>query len=136
MFYSKSNTEDALKLHLWTSATIKSSFCVSASAQVYLVYVFDNGTIQPQEYPLLLELQSVAFKVKEKCPYMIFHDNISDSFYFLDKGETLRAWAEIIYPENTGLDIIVKVYGPQILKYKESSHYEIALGYCTNTLVS
>ncbi|XP_013012735.2 cation channel sperm-associated auxiliary subunit epsilon [Cavia porcellus] len=134
MFYSKSNTEDALKLHLWTSATIKSSFCVSASAQVYLVYVFDNGTIQPQEYPLLLELQSVAFKVKEKCPYMIFHDNISDSFYFLDKGETLRAWAEIIYPENTGLDIIVKVYGPQILKYKESSHYEIALGYCTNTL--
>ncbi|KFO25458.1 hypothetical protein H920_13219 [Fukomys damarensis] len=134
MFYSKSNTEDALKLHLWTSDTIKSSFCVSASAQVYLVYVFDNGTIQLQEYPLMLELQSVAFKMKEKCPYMMFHDNVLDSFYFLDKGDSLRVWVEIIYPENTGLDIIVKVYGPQILEYEESFHYEVASGYCTNTL--
>ncbi|EHA98094.1 hypothetical protein GW7_16295 [Heterocephalus glaber] len=134
MFYSKSNIEDALQLHLWTSDTVKSSFCVSASAQVYLVYVFDNGTIQPQEYPLMLELQSVAFKMKEKCPYMMFHDNILDSFYFLDKGDRLTVWAEIIYPENTGLDIIMKVYGPQILEYEESFQHEIALGYCTNTL--
>ncbi|XP_013375822.1 PREDICTED: uncharacterized protein C1orf101 homolog isoform X3 [Chinchilla lanigera] len=134
MFYSKSNTKDALKLHLWTNDTMKSSFCVSASAQIYLVYVFDDGTIQPQEYPLILELQSVAFRMKEKCPYVMFHDNISESFHFLDKGKSLKVWAEIIYPENTGLDIIVKVYGPQILEYEESSHYEIALGYCTNTL--
>ncbi|XP_010640925.1 cation channel sperm-associated protein subunit epsilon isoform X4 [Fukomys damarensis] len=49
-------------------------------------------------------------------------------------GDSLRVWVEIIYPENTGLDIIVKVYGPQILEYEESFHYEVASGYCTNTL--
>ncbi|XP_058389503.1 cation channel sperm-associated auxiliary subunit epsilon [Diceros bicornis minor] len=134
MFYFKIHIRDAVKLHLWTNSAIKSLTCMNASGQVYLIYVFEDGTIHPQEYPLKLEAQSVAFKTKEKCPYLAFHDNIFSVFYFLDKGQNLSIWAQIVYPENVGLYVIVESYGPKILEEKHQVHYEIALGYCTKTM--
>ncbi|XP_034866930.1 cation channel sperm-associated protein subunit epsilon [Mirounga leonina] len=133
MFYFKINIRAAIKLHLWTNSTMKSLILLSSSAQIYLIYVFENGTVQPREYPLKLESQSVHFTTKEKCPYMAFHNNILSVFYFLDKGQNLSIWAQIVYPENVGLYIVVESYGPNILQEKEQVHYEIALGYCTKT---
>ncbi|XP_030872815.1 cation channel sperm-associated protein subunit epsilon [Leptonychotes weddellii] len=134
MFYFKINIRAAIKLHLWTNSTMKSLILLSSSAQIYLIYVFENGTVQPREYPLKLESQSVHFTTKEKCPYMAFHNNILSVFYFLDKGQNLSIWAQIVYPENVGLYIVVESYGPNILQEKEQVHYEIALGYCTKTM--
>lgn len=136
MFYFKINIKDAIKLHSWTNSITKSFFLLSSSAQIYFIYVFENGTVQPREYPLKLESQSANFNTKEKCPYMAFHNNIFHVFYFLDKGQNLSIWAQIVYPENVGLYIVVESYGPNILQEKEQVHYEIALGYCTKTVVS
>ncbi|KAB1258970.1 Cation channel sperm-associated protein subunit epsilon [Camelus dromedarius] len=129
MFYSKVSAEDAVKLHLWTSNRIKSLISLDSSGQVYLIYVFENGEIQRQEYPLILEAHSAIFKTEEKCPYWEFHNNIFVAFYLLDKGQNLSFWALIVYPENTGLYIIVESYGPKILDKKQQVHYETALGY-------
>uniref|UniRef100_A0A8D0WXN9 Catsper channel auxiliary subunit epsilon n=1 Tax=Sus scrofa TaxID=9823 RepID=A0A8D0WXN9_PIG len=134
MFYFKINIKDALKLHLWTNSTIKSLISLNSSGQIYLIYVFENGTVHPQEYPLKLEAQSVTFNTKEKCPFMAFHNNIFGVFYFLDKGQNLTVWAQIVYLENIGLYIIVESYGPNILEKKDHVHYEIASGYCTKTM--
>lgn len=136
MFYFKINIRDAVKLHFWMSETTKSLFFFSDSYHAYLVYVFDNGTVQPQDYPLNLEVQSVTYKSQDKCPYMAFHNNVFRVIYFLDKGENLSIWSQIVYPENTGLHTIVETYGPKVLAIAQDSHYEIALGYCTKTLVS
>lgn len=136
MFYFKINVKDAVKLHLWTNSTIKSLISLNTSGKMYLIHVFENGTIHPQEYPLKLEAQSIAFKTKEKCPYMAFHNDIFRVFYLLDKGQNLSVWAQIVYPENIGLYIIVESYGPKILEEKNQIHYEIASGYCTKTMVS
>ncbi|KAM5237701.1 cation channel sperm-associated auxiliary subunit epsilon [Ctenodactylus gundi] len=134
MFYTKHHVGDVVKLHVWTNEAIKSSFCVNERAEVYFLYVFDDGTIEPHKYPLQLEVESVIFKTKEKCPYIAFHNNISRYFYFLDKGENLSVWAEVAYPENAGMDIIMETYGPKILEWKQTSNYEVALGYCTRTM--
>nr|XP_020011979.1 uncharacterized protein C1orf101 homolog [Castor canadensis] len=134
MFYFKINIRDAVKLHFWMSETTKSLFFFSDSYHAYLVYVFDNGTVQPQDYPLNLEVQSVTYKSQDKCPYMAFHNNVFRVIYFLDKGENLSIWSQIVYPENTGLHTIVETYGPKVLAIAQDSHYEIALGYCTKTL--
>ncbi|XP_062938965.1 cation channel sperm-associated auxiliary subunit epsilon [Cynocephalus volans] len=135
IFFSKINTRDAVKLHLWANNTIKSLFFLHSSGQVYLLYAFDNGTVQRQDYPLSLEIQSIAFKTKDKCPYVAFHNNIARMFYFLDKTDTLKLWVQVVYPENIGLNIIVEQYGPKILVEKHQIHYEIAFGYCTKTMI-
>ncbi|KAM4860569.1 cation channel sperm-associated auxiliary subunit epsilon isoform 2-T2 [Thomomys bottae] len=133
MFYFKINTRDVIKLHLWTNETVKSCFYISSASQVYLVNVFDDGRIIPQEYPLNLEVQSVTSRTEDKCPYMVFQNNIFNLFYFLDKRESLTIWSQIVYPENVGVYILVESYGPQILTMHTVTQYEIALGYCTKT---
>ncbi|XP_077024620.1 cation channel sperm-associated auxiliary subunit epsilon isoform X2 [Tamandua tetradactyla] len=134
MFYSKIHIKQAIKLHGWTNKTIKSSIALNTAGLLYLIYVYENGTIQAQEYPLKLEAQSIFYKIKDVCPYMAFHNNIFRVFYHLDKGENLSLWAQIVYPENLGVSMIVESYGPKILKEKKDIDYEIALGYCTKTM--
>nr|KAF6399604.1 catsper channel auxiliary subunit epsilon [Molossus molossus] len=134
MFYFKINIRDAVKLHLWTNNTTKSFILLNISGYMYLLHVFKNGTIYPQDYPLTLELQSITFKTKEKCPFVAFHYNIFKVFYILDKGQNLSIWSRIVYPENMVLYIIVELYGPKILEMREQVQYEITLGYCTKTM--
>ncbi|XP_047375902.1 cation channel sperm-associated auxiliary subunit epsilon [Sciurus carolinensis] len=134
MFYFKINIREAVKLHLWITDRIKSFLFIGSSGQVCLVYVFDDGTLHIKEYPLNLEVKSSTFLTKEECPYRAFHNNISHMFYFLDKGDVLSVWAQIVYPENLGLHIIMDYYGPKILEWKKSMNYEIALGHCSKTL--
>lgn len=136
MFFFKINIKDAVKLHLWVNSTTKSLILLNASTQGYLVYVSDSGTIAPQKYPINLETQSIALKTKEKCPFVAFSTDILYVFNMLDKGQNLTVWAQIVYPENIGLYIIVESYGPEILKMKQQFNYEIVSGYCTKTMVS
>uniref|UniRef100_A0A673T3T7 Catsper channel auxiliary subunit epsilon n=1 Tax=Suricata suricatta TaxID=37032 RepID=A0A673T3T7_SURSU len=134
MFYFKANIRNALKLHVWINSTLKSSTSMTTSGLMYFIYVFENGTVRPQEYPLRLEAESVTFNIKEKCPYVAFLNNIFSVFYFLDKGQNVSIWTQIVYPENVGLYIVVESYGPNILQQKDQVHYEIALGHCTKTM--
>ncbi|XP_019586405.2 cation channel sperm-associated auxiliary subunit epsilon [Rhinolophus sinicus] len=134
MFYFKINIRDATKLHLWTNNVTKSAIFLHTSAEIYILNVFDNGTIHIQDYPIRLEAQSVTFKTNEKCPFMAFYHNASHVYHLLDKGENLSVWVQIVYPENIGLYMIVESYGPKILEEKNYIYYEIALGYCTKTM--
>ncbi|XP_032173756.1 cation channel sperm-associated protein subunit epsilon isoform X1 [Mustela erminea] len=133
IFYFKINIKDAIKLHSWANSTVKSLILLNTSTQIYFIYVFENATVQSQEYPLKLETQSVNFYIQEKCPYMAFHNNVFSVFHFLDKGQNLSFWAQIVYTENLGLYVIVESYGPNILQEIQKVHYEVALGYCTKT---
>ncbi|XP_032098096.1 cation channel sperm-associated protein subunit epsilon [Sapajus apella] len=135
MFYSKINIGDAIKLHLWTSNTTKAWIFLNTSGHTYFLYAFDDDIIQTQDYPLHLEAKSVTFKAKDKCPYMAFHNNIAHLLYFLDKGEALTVWTQIVYPENNGLYVIMESYGPKILEVRHNISFEVAFGYCTKTLL-
>ncbi|XP_008847409.1 cation channel sperm-associated protein subunit epsilon [Nannospalax galili] len=134
MFFSKISISDVIKLHQWSNETVPSTVLFSEAAQIYIIYFFDNFTVKTHEYPLFLEIKSVTYKTKDRCPYMAFHNNVFSSFNFLDKGESLTVWAQIVYPENLGLYIIVEQYGPNILTRTQSTNYEIALGYCTKSV--
>ncbi|ERE73548.1 transmembrane protein [Cricetulus griseus] len=136
MFFSKAGIIDAIKLHAWANSTIKSALFFNKSYQVYLVYFSETFLLQPQEYPLYLELQSVIHKTNDKCPYMAFQHNILSDFYFMDKGEALTVWTQIVYPENMGLYIIVEHYGPKILTWTQKITYEIASGFSTKSVLT
>lgn len=136
LFHSKINIRDAVKLHLWTNTLTKSALFWNSVNEINFVHVLGNGTPYVREYSIGLEVQSITFKTKEKCPFVMFHTNIHHVFYLLDKGESLSFWARIVYPENNGLYIIVEPYGPKLLREKYTVNYEIASGFCTKTLVS
>ncbi|XP_036058528.1 cation channel sperm-associated protein subunit epsilon [Onychomys torridus] len=134
MFFSKADITDAIKLPIWANNTIKSALFFNRSSKVYLVYFSENYLVQTQEYPLFLEIESRVYNSNDKCPYLAFQHNIFSDFYFIDKGETLTIWTQIVYAENLGLHIIVEEYGPNILTWTQDISYEIASGLCTKTM--
>nr|XP_023404928.1 cation channel sperm-associated protein subunit epsilon [Loxodonta africana] len=136
MFYSKVNIKDAIQLHSWINKTINSFFGLDIAGQLYFVYVFEDGTLETQQYPLKLEAQSLTFQASEECPYVAFHTSLTRVFYFLDKREVLPFWVQMTYPENVGLHIILESYGPKIIKEKRKFTFEIILGQCTKTMIS
>lgn len=136
LFFFKIYVRDAVKLPLWTNKATKTQFFLNSVSQVNFVSVFENGTLDVQEFPLSLEIRSATYKTKEKCPFVAFHNNIDRVFYILDKKKKLLIWAQIVYPENKGLYIIMELYGPKLLEYKFHNKYEIASGFCTKTMVS
>ncbi|XP_051041733.1 cation channel sperm-associated auxiliary subunit epsilon [Phodopus roborovskii] len=136
MFFFKADITDAIKLHVWANSTVKSALFFNKSSKVYIVYFSEKFLVQPQEYPLYLELQSVIHKTKDKCPYMAFQHNILSDFYFMDKGESLTIWTQIVYPENIGLYIIVEHYGPSVLTWTQEISYEIASGFSTKSVLT
>ncbi|XP_055465898.1 cation channel sperm-associated auxiliary subunit epsilon [Psammomys obesus] len=137
MFYFKSDITDAVKLHKWLSKKAKTALYVNKSYNMYLLH-FDNSKLTVREYPLYLEVQSIIHRNKDKdrCPFLAFQHNIMRHFYFLDKGESLTVWSQIVYRENLGLYIIVEHYGPNILNSKQHVNYEIASGFCTKTMLT
>nr|KAF6302447.1 catsper channel auxiliary subunit epsilon [Pipistrellus kuhlii] len=134
LFFFKIYVRDAVKLPLWTNKATKTQFFLNSVSQVNFVSVFENGTLGVQEFPLSLEIRSATYKTKEKCPFVAFHNNIDRVFYILDKKKKLSIWAQIVYPENKGLYIIMELYGPKLLEYKFHNKYEIASGFCTKTM--
>uniref|UniRef100_A0A8C8UF56 Cation channel sperm-associated protein subunit epsilon n=1 Tax=Peromyscus maniculatus bairdii TaxID=230844 RepID=A0A8C8UF56_PERMB len=134
MFFSKTDITDIIKLHIWANSTIKSALYFNRSAKVYLLYFSEIYLMQRQEYPLFLEIESSVYRSDDRCPYLAFQHNIFSDFYFIDKGETLTIWTQIVYKENMGLSIIIEHYGPNILTWTQDLSYEIASGLCTKTM--
>lgn len=136
MFFFKADTTDAVKLHAWANTTAKTALCFNKFTKLYLLYFNDQYEPEPQGYPLYLELQSVIYKIQEQCPYVAFQHNIFSQFYFMDKGDNLTFWTQLVYPENIGLNIVVEHYGPNILTWTQEVSYEIASGSSIKSMVS
>lgn len=136
MFYFKTDVTNAMKLHTWVNTTIKTALFMNQFTEIYLLYYSRQYGPQPHSYPLHLEVQSTNYKAQLQCPYVAFQHNIFSQFYSMDKGERLTFWTQLVYPENTGLNIVVEHYGPNILTWTQEVSYEIASGFSTKSMVS
>ncbi|XP_075398799.1 cation channel sperm-associated auxiliary subunit epsilon [Tenrec ecaudatus] len=134
MFHTKPSIKDVIQLHAWTNTTIKTLLGSTFFGNFYIVTSVENGMLHVQSYPLKLELQSIYFKYSEVCPYVTFYSSLVGITFTLDKKEILSFWAQIIYPENTGIYIIMESYGPKLLEVKKEVKNEVVVGYCTKTM--
>ncbi|XP_028903076.2 cation channel sperm-associated protein subunit epsilon isoform X2 [Ornithorhynchus anatinus] len=134
MFHFKCGMKVTVKLPPWSHKDENTALYINPSGDLYIMSVNDSGTIIREVYPLTLEIYSSTHKMGDICPYIIFQQDIISYFHFLDKNDFLSFWAQIVYPENLGLYIIVDTYGPKILKEDKNEDYEMALGICTKNL--
>ncbi|KAM3851067.1 cation channel sperm-associated auxiliary subunit epsilon [Vipera latastei] len=130
LFFFKFEVIDVIKLAPWESNLKKFIFYFNPSGDVYLLTI--NGTnINSQVYPLKLEVLSVASKLNDICPYISFEHNLNLSIHYVDMGDKVTFWGQIVFLENMGLSVDVEIYRPELLKTKDLIHYEIARGICT-----
>lgn len=135
MFFFKFEVADIVNLTAWENSHKKFIFYFNPSGDLYLLTI--NGTnITRQVYPLKLEVLSAASKLKDVCPYISFENNLSLNVHYVDMGDKVTFWGQIVYLENKGLSVDVEIHRPELLKTKDFINYEIARGICTKNKVS
>ncbi|KAJ7342106.1 hypothetical protein JRQ81_008975 [Phrynocephalus forsythii] len=130
IFFFKFEMRDAVKLAPWEDETVHFIFYCNPSGNMYLLTI-DGRDIKRQVYPLKLEAFSAASQLNEVCPYISFEHNMNKDVYYLDMGEGLTFWTQLVFQENLGLFTEVEVYEPDLLNQESFLYYEIARGICT-----
>ncbi|XP_058026951.1 cation channel sperm-associated auxiliary subunit epsilon [Ahaetulla prasina] len=130
LFFFKFEVTDIVKLPPWENNLKKFIFYFNPSGDMYLLTI--SGTsINRQVYPLKLEVLSAASKLNDVCPYILFENNLSLNVHYVDMGDEVTFWGQIVFLENKGLSVDVEIYRPELLKTKVLINYEIARGICT-----
>lgn len=136
LFFFKFEMTDIVKLTAWENNLKKCIFYFNPSGDMYLLTI--NGTnINHQIYPLKFEVFSAASKLNDICPYISFENNLNIfNIHYIDMGDKVAFWGQIVFLENNGLSVNVEIYRPELLKTKDVINYEIARGICTKNKVS
>uniref|UniRef100_A0A8C6ZHV8 Cation channel sperm-associated protein subunit epsilon n=1 Tax=Nothoprocta perdicaria TaxID=30464 RepID=A0A8C6ZHV8_NOTPE len=134
LFYTKSELRGLVQLPDWIDETKKMVLYLNPSASVYTLLI-DGSNIYRQTYPLELEIFSSTLMSEFSCSIIAFLHNMHFSIYYLDMGDELTFWSQIVFEENVDIGTYLEVYRPELLLLRGSSKYEIARRVCTKNEV-
>nr|XP_020643448.1 uncharacterized protein C1orf101 homolog isoform X4 [Pogona vitticeps] len=130
MFFLKFNMKDVIRLNAWEKESKTYILYVNPLSDLYLLTINDSNIVR-QTYPLKTEIFSATHALNEVCPYISFQHSVKLNVYYVDKGENVTFWTQIVFLENLGLSTEVTMYRAHLLKRKSNLQYEIARGICT-----
>ncbi|XP_075780988.1 cation channel sperm-associated auxiliary subunit epsilon isoform X1 [Pelodiscus sinensis] len=129
MYFLKVETKEAEALPAWEEESENIVLYLNPSGNLYMLFI--NGSkIHREDYPLTLEVFNFALDFQGFCPYIVFKHSMNLNVYYLDMGDEVTFWAQIVYMENLGLSIDVEIYRPELLMQTIDVNYEIARGIC------
>ncbi|XP_060098518.1 cation channel sperm-associated auxiliary subunit epsilon-like [Heteronotia binoei] len=130
MYFFKFTMKDVIKLHAWESESKNCILYVNPHGGFYLLTV-NGSNIHRQVYPLRTEVLSATQTSQEACPYISFQHSMKSNVYYVDMGNNVTFWTQIVFLENLGLFTEVTIHKSDLLKQKTYLNYEIARGICT-----
>ncbi|KAJ7342104.1 hypothetical protein JRQ81_008955 [Phrynocephalus forsythii] len=130
LFFLKFNMKDVIRLNLWENESKHFVLYLNPLSDLYLLTVNDSNIVR-QTYPLKIEIFSATYALNEVCPYISFQHSVKLNVHYVDKGENVTFWTQIVFLENLGLSTEVTINRADLLKHKSDLQYEIARGICT-----
>ncbi|XP_060686691.1 cation channel sperm-associated auxiliary subunit epsilon-like [Hemiscyllium ocellatum] len=122
-----------VRLHVWERHNSNIILYSNLLSQIFVIKLV-NSVIQEYEYPLETEIySSLSMQSKPKCPFQQFKHNLEYPIYYLDMGESLLFWAEIIYKQESGLQIEIIDYNKNLLNWMTNYSYQITAHFYTRT---
>ncbi|XP_074844514.1 cation channel sperm-associated auxiliary subunit epsilon [Carettochelys insculpta] len=130
MYFLKVEMKDAVELPRWEKEDKSTVLYLNPSGNLYILFV-NGSNIQREDYPLKTEVISSTLGFEGVCPYIVFKHSMNLNVYYLDMGDEVTFWAQIVYMENLGLSTDVEIYRPELLMQTTNVDYEQAHGICT-----
>nr|XP_042702389.1 cation channel sperm-associated protein subunit epsilon [Chrysemys picta bellii] len=130
MIFFKVEMKDAVELPEWEKKSINIVLYLNPSGNLYMLFI-NGSSIHREDYPLKTEMFSYIHGFQDICPYVVFKHSMDLNVYYLDMGDEVTFWAQIVYMENLGLSTDVEIYRPELLMQTTYVDYEIARGICT-----
>ncbi|TFK03237.1 nicotinamide N-methyltransferase-like [Platysternon megacephalum] len=130
MIFCKVEMKDAVELPEWEKQSENIVLYLNPSGNLYMLFI-NGSSIHREDYPLKTEMFSYIHGFQDICPYLVFKHSMDLNVYYLDMGDKVTFWAQIVYMENLGLSTDVEIYRPELLMQTTNVDYEIARGICT-----
>uniref|UniRef100_UPI00398F2786 cation channel sperm-associated auxiliary subunit epsilon-like n=1 Tax=Pristiophorus japonicus TaxID=55135 RepID=UPI00398F2786 len=134
MLYGVVGINALLKLHVWERQDSEIILYSNLLSQIFVIKLV-NSVINQELYPLQLEISSILFNEDlPGCPFRKFHHNMDLPVYYLDMGESLAFWSEIIYIDKNGLQLELIDYNKNLLHWTVDSDFQITIRFHTRNL--
>nr|XP_032657007.1 cation channel sperm-associated protein subunit epsilon [Chelonoidis abingdonii] len=130
MIFFKVEMKNAVELPQWEKKSKNIVLYLNPSGNLDMLFI-NGSSIHRKVYPLKTEMFTYIHGFQDICPYLVFQHNMDLNVYYLDMGDEVTFWAQIVYIENLGLSTIVEIYRPELLMQTTDVNYEIARGICT-----
>uniref|UniRef100_A0A8C0J3T5 Cation channel sperm-associated protein subunit epsilon n=1 Tax=Chelonoidis abingdonii TaxID=106734 RepID=A0A8C0J3T5_CHEAB len=134
MIFFKVEMKNAVELPQWEKKSKNIVLYLNPSGNLDMLFI-NGSSIHRKVYPLKTEMFTYIHGFQDICPYLVFQHNMDLNVYYLDMGDEVTFWAQIVYIENLGLSTIVEIYRPELLMQTTDVNYEIARGICTKNQV-
>ncbi|XP_050806340.1 cation channel sperm-associated auxiliary subunit epsilon [Gopherus flavomarginatus] len=130
MIFFKVEMKNAVELPQWEKKSKNVVLYLNPSGNLYML-IINGSSIHREVYPLKTEMFTYIHGFQDICPYLVFQHSMDLNVYYLDMGDEVTFWAQIVYIENLGLSTVVEIYRPELLMQTTDVNYEIARGICT-----
>uniref|UniRef100_A0A8C4W5F0 Cation channel sperm-associated protein subunit epsilon n=1 Tax=Gopherus evgoodei TaxID=1825980 RepID=A0A8C4W5F0_9SAUR len=134
MIFFKVEMKNAAELPQWEKKSKNVVLYLNPSGNLYML-IINGSSIHREVYPLKTEMFTYIHGFQDICPYLVFQHSMDLNVYYLDMGDEVTFWAQIVYIENLGLSTVVEIYRPELLMQTTDVNYEIARGICTKNQV-
>ena len=139
MFFCKFGVTELVWLEYWVRGGIPASLHTDQKNQVILVTeqeLEDDVQFELNPFPLKLEVMSSMLGITHHdCPYVTFKHSMNNYGYYLDKGQELLFWAQVVYHEGKGVHIQVLRSRAKLLEFDLSNDFEFIHGVFMVTMV-
>nr|XP_009685011.1 PREDICTED: uncharacterized protein C1orf101 homolog [Struthio camelus australis] len=98
-FSTKTDLRELIRLPVWINRNKKMVLYLNPSASVYILLI-DGSRIYRQTYPLEIEVLSSTISSEISCSIIAFQHNMDFNVYYLDMGDQLTFWSQIVFEEN------------------------------------
>ena len=125
MFFCKFGVTELVWLEYWVRGGIPASLHTDQKNQVILVTEQWPNEFELNPFPLKSEVMSSMFGITHHdCPYVTFKHSMNNYGYYLDKGQELLFWAQVVYHEGKGVNIQVLTSRAKLLELDLSNDFE------------
>ncbi|XP_067092087.1 cation channel sperm-associated auxiliary subunit epsilon-like [Osmerus mordax] len=127
LYYCKVGMPELVSLHAWRKPNTSNVIYMDQKDQFTPIVQTPDGKLHEQMYPLLMETKSSMHMTHHSCPFITFKNSMTALAYYMDKGDTIIIWAQIVYTEGQGVHVMLLNNNKHLLIISQRSHSQMAL---------
>ncbi|XP_050981307.1 cation channel sperm-associated auxiliary subunit epsilon-like isoform X1 [Labeo rohita] len=123
LFFCKFGMNKLFRLPTWNDPGRSVVLYLNQKEQIIMLTMLDGG-LHVQKYPLQMEIRSAMRGEVHDCPFIGFTHNMNRPVYYVDKGEGIELWAQIVNHEGKNINVTLSRNKDHVLHITERTHFE------------
>jgi len=95
-----------------------------------LLITYEGDNVKRRKLPLENEVLNAVYP-RTSCPYLQFATSVTSELQFIDKGDEIKVWAQLMYPRDAPNEIKLEISSDDVLQITSEEDIEYYPGIVT-----